>query len=195
MTTVRTDEEIPKGYNVCNYCQRLLPRLELHFNTIYYSHGFLKRDVLQCNECIDYEIKARRINKSDNTGYAITPVTWEIGVYQSICESIKDLCSHKSDHIVNYYDAVKAAFLKEEPKPKPGSVESDRPYNPMPIRDYLLGLDIKDVNKIDKNLEALWPFTYLIVNTKTEKRIKVVNRDQDSLLVIWASTAAPAEQE
>jgi hypothetical protein len=53
----------------------------------------------------------------------------------------------------------------------------------MPIRDYLLGLDIKDVNKIDKNLEALWPFTYDIVNT--QDRVKVVNKDPDNLVVSW----------
>ena len=182
MTTVRTDEVIPKGYNICNYCQSLLPRLELHFNTVYYSHGFSKRDVLQCNECIQYDIMARRLNKSDNTGYAITPATWEIGAYQSICESIKELCSQKSDQIVNYYDAVKAAYLKETPKPRPES-ETDTQYNPMPIRDYLLGLDIRDVNKIDKNLEALWPFTYGLVNI--ESRVKVVNKDPDNLPVSW----------
>lgn len=33
-----------------------------------------------------------------------------------------------------------------------------------------LGKGIKDVNKIDKNLEALWPFTYDVVNI--EERIK-----------------------
>jgi hypothetical protein len=187
MTTVNKEEEEYEGFKKYNYCRRLYLRLLLHYTTVYYSHGFSKREVLQCNECIDCEIKAGRKNKSDNTGYAVTPATWEIGVYQSICESIKELCSHKSDHNVNYYDAVKAAYLKETPKPKPESVESDSPYNPMPIRDYLLGLDIKDVNKIDKNLEALWPFTYLLVNTKTEERIKVVNKDPDNLLVSWKS--------
>lgn len=56
-------------------------------------------------------------------------------------------------------------------------------------------LDIKDVNKIDKNLEALWSFTDLTVNTKTEKRIKVVIRNANNLLVSWDSTAAPVDQE
>lgn len=58
-------------------------------------------------------------------------------------------------------------------------------YNPMTIRDYLLDKGIKDVNKIDKNLEALWPFTYTLVNTKTEERIEVMKRDPDNLLVSW----------
>jgi hypothetical protein len=175
MTFVSKEEEEYDGFKKCNYCRRLFLRSLLHSTAVYYSHGFSKREVLQCNECIEYEINARRINKSDNTrtGYAITPATWEIGACQSICESIKELCSHKSDHIVNYYDAVKAAYLKETPKPKPRPQPADQ-YNPMPIRDYLLGLDIKNVNKIDKNLEALWPFTYLLVNTKTEERIRVI---------------------
>jgi hypothetical protein len=51
----------------------------------------------------------------------------------------------------------------------------------MTIRDYLLGLDIRDVNKIDRNLETLWPLTFRIVNN--EDRIKVVNKDADNLLI------------
>jgi hypothetical protein len=69
---------------------------------------------------------------------------------------------------------VKAAYLKKTPK-------LDYQYNPMTIRDYLLGLDIKDVNKIDRNLETLWPLTFRIVNN--EDRIKVVNKDADNLLI------------
>jgi hypothetical protein len=34
-----------------------------------------------------------------------------------------------------------------------------------------------------------------MVNTKTEKRIKVVNRNPNNLLVSWDSTAAPIDQE
>ena len=67
-------------------------------------------------------------------------------------------------------------FLKEAPK-------MDNQYNPMTIRYYLLGLDIRDINKIDKNLEALWPFTYDLVNI--DNRIKVVNKEPDNLLVSW----------
>jgi hypothetical protein len=120
MTTVREKEEgeESEGFRRCNYCRRLYLRLLLHITTVYYSHGFSKRDVLQCNECIEYEIKARRLNKSENTGYTITPATWYIGAYESICQSIKELCSQKTDHMVNYYDAVKAAYLKETPKPE-----------------------------------------------------------------------------
>lgn len=39
------------------------------------------------------------------------------------------------------------------------------------------------MNKIDKNLEALWEFTYSMVNA--EDRIKIVNKDPDNLLVSW----------
>jgi hypothetical protein len=179
MTTVREkekEEEESEGFRRCNYCRRLYLRLLLHITTVYYSHGFSKLDVSQCNECIQDDIKARRLNKSENTGYTITPATWHEEAYDSICQSIEDMCSHKFDHIVNYYDAVKAAYLKETPK-------MENQYNPMTIRDYLLGLDIKDVNKINKNLKALWPFTYDLVNT--ENRVKVVNKDADNLLVSW----------
>jgi hypothetical protein len=71
-----------------------------------------------------------------------------------------------------------SAYLTETPK-------MDNQYNPMSIRDYFLHLDIKDVNKIDKNLKVLWPITYLLVNTEAEDGPKVINKDPDNLLVSW----------
>jgi hypothetical protein len=57
-------------------------------------------------------------------------------------------------------------------------------YNPMTIRDHLLARGVNSVNKIDKNLRALWEFTFRIVNNN-EERIKVVNKDPDNMLVSW----------
>jgi hypothetical protein len=38
-------------------------------------------------------------------------------------------------------------------------------------------------NEINKNFDGLWPFTYRFVNE--ERRIKVVNRDPNNLLISW----------
>jgi hypothetical protein len=166
-------EEEPEPEDYMHLLQGTLPRLLLHARTIYYSHGFLQKDVLQCNDCLQDEIKSKSyIKNRDRSAYALTPATWHNEAYDSICQSIKELRFHS--FIVNYYDAVKAAYLKKTPK-------LDYQYNPMTIRDYLLGLDIKDVNKIDRNLETLWPLTFRIVNN--EDRIKVVNKDADNLLI------------
>jgi hypothetical protein len=61
-------------------------------------------------------------------------------------------------------------------------------YYLMTIRDYLLDRGIKHANKIDKNLEALWPPTYNIVNT--EERSKIVNKDPNNLLVSWVDSCS-----
>ena len=43
--------------------------------------------------------------------------------------------------------------------------------------------EIKDVKEINKGLKKIWRFTYKIVNE--EKRVKLVKRDPDNLLVSW----------
>jgi hypothetical protein len=97
-------------------------------------------------------------------------------IYESICQAIKELCSKSDSNQINYYDAVRAAYLNKTRK-------LPREYYLTTIRDYLLDRGIKDENEIDKNLETLWKFTYDIVNT--EKRINLVNSDPDNLLVSW----------
>jgi hypothetical protein len=53
----------------------------------------------------------------------------------------------------------------------------------VPLVRFYICRGVSDMNKIDKNLEALWEFTYSMVNT--EDRIKIVNKDPDNLLVSW----------
>ena len=74
------------------------------------------------------------------------------------------MCSKSESNIVNYYDAVKRAYRKE-------TFKIFDQYNPMTIRDYLLDKDVKDVNKIDKNLESLWEFTYDLINTESKSKL------------------------
>ena len=137
---------------------------------MYYDHGFSQREVSQCRECQKEEMDAFHLALS------VIPVTWEREAYESICQTIKEMCSKSK--VANYYDAVKQAYEKETFK------VLDQ-YNPMTIRDYLLNRGVNDTCKIDKNLEALWEFTYTMVNT--EERIKIVNKNSDNLLVSWVS--------
>ena len=163
-----TDSE--QDYLVCSYCNQHKPYLLLLLRTVYYKYGFSKQEVLQCRDCQKEEMVSFNLIPS------ITPVTREAETYGSICETIKDMCSKSESNIVNYYDAVKGAYRKE-------TFKILDQYNPMTIRDYLLDKGVKDVNKIDKNLEPLWKFTYDLMNT--ESRIKIVNKDPDNLLVSW----------
>jgi hypothetical protein len=174
-----TDSELDSRNKICSYCNQHKSYLMLLPRTVYYKNGFSKREVLQCQDCQKQEAD------SLNIVWSVIPVTRDSEVYESICQTMREMClkcknkkNRSTASLVNYYDAVKAAYRKETSK------AADQ-YNPMTIRDYLLDKGIKDINKIDKNLDALWPFTYLLVNTKTEERIEVIKRDPDNLLVSW----------
>jgi hypothetical protein len=164
---------------ICSYCNQHEPWVILLPRTVYYNHGFSQRDVLQCRECQKEEMDLFNLTLS------ITPITWHNEAYESICEMINIICSKQESKskpeikskVVNYYDAVKRAYEKEAMK----ILDQN---NPMTIRDYLLARGVNSVNKIDKNLKALWEFTFRIVNNN-EERIKVVNKDPDNMLVSW----------
>ena len=42
-----------------------------------------------------------------------------------------------------------------------------------------------DVEEINKKFRPLWQFTYKIVSGEKWKRVRVVNKDADNLLVSW----------
>jgi hypothetical protein len=42
-----------------------------------------------------------------------------------------------------------------------------------------------DVEEINKKFRPLWQFTYKIVSGEKWKRVRVVNKDPDNLLVSW----------
>ena len=44
---------------------------------------------------------------------------------------------------------------------------------------------IKNIAQINKMFRPIWEFTYKIVSGEEWKRVKVVNRDPDNLLVQW----------
>ena len=161
-----------EDYKVCIYCNRHTPWIQLSPRTVYYHNGFSQRDVLQCQDCRKEEMS------SFNIRFSLTPATWLNEAYESICKMIKEMCcrAETTSKIINYYDAVKEAYLINTPK-------LPNQYNPMSVHDYLLSIDVNDVSKLDKNTKALWEFTYRLLNT--EDRIEIVNKDPDDLLVSW----------
>ena len=44
---------------------------------------------------------------------------------------------------------------------------------------------MKQSEEIDKRFRPIWEFTYRIVSGEEKKRVKVVNKDPDNLLVQW----------
>ena len=42
-----------------------------------------------------------------------------------------------------------------------------------------------NVEEINKGFRPLWKFTYRIVSGEEQKRVRVVNKDSDNLLVQW----------
>lgn len=171
-----TDSEQDYRNKICSYCNQHKSYLQLHPRTVYYKYGFCKREVLQCSEYQKEEAGSFKVT------HVLTDAKSDSDIYESICQAIEELCSKSgSNHVINYYDAVRAAYLNKTQK-------LSKEYFLMTIRDYLLGQEIKDVNKIDKNLEVLWPFTYDVVNT--EERIKIVNKDPDNLVVSWVDSCS-----
>ena len=85
--------------------------------------------------------------------------------YEDIIEVIKDKTDKKKEKEIDYYEAVKIAHTE--------SVYMQKHFDNPNI--------IKNLNKDNK---ALWKFTYRILYEE-KKRVKVVNKNPDNLLVSW----------
>ena len=157
-----------RQYEICDYC--LKHKRWMYPRTVYYRHGFAKKDVLMCDDCHKIE---RRFYE-----FRLTTAITENNAYEAICQTIKEKSSfllHNQQRqeqgngtgnigTINYYDAVRFAY-----------------QNNIEVRDYLR-CDMDDINK---DLKIIWKFTYRILNF--ERRVKVVNKDvaADNLLVSW----------
>jgi hypothetical protein len=159
-----------RQYEICDYC--LKHKRWMYPRTVYYRHGFAKKDVLMCDDCHEIERKCY--------GSRLTTTITENNAYESICQSIREksfFLPHNQETqeqeqpeengnvgAMNYYDAVRIAY-----------------QNSRDVREYLRCAK-KDINK---DLQIIWKFTYRILNF--ERRVKVVNKDDvDNLLVSWA---------
>jgi hypothetical protein len=90
-------------------------------------------------------------------------------MYERICQVIKEhttIKEEEEEQVIEYFEAVRIAYLK------------DTRY----FIEYF-GDDNICQDHINKNFEGLWRLTYRFVNE--ERRIKVVNRDPNNLLVSW----------
>jgi hypothetical protein len=162
-----------RQYEICDYC--LQHKYWMYPRTVYYRYGFAKKDVLMCDDCHKIE---RRFYESRFT----THVT-EHKAYEAICQIIKEKTTSSSSFLshnnnpstddketgngivgIDYYDAVRIAYQNSED-----------------VREYL-NCTLEDINK---DLKIIWKFTYRMLYF--EKRIKVVNKDVDNLLVSWIS--------
>ena len=85
--------------------------------------------------------------------------------YESIIDVISDRTEKKGYDTIDLYEAARVAYTENEYMRK----HFDSP---------------KGINNINKDNKVLWEFTYRILNEE-KKRVKVVNKDPDNLLVSW----------
>ena len=86
--------------------------------------------------------------------------------YESIIDVINDRTEMKGyETTIDFYVAVRIAYTESEFMRK----HFDSP---------------KCINSLNKDNKVLWEFTYRILYEE-KKRVKVVNRDPDNLLVQW----------
>jgi hypothetical protein len=122
----------------------------------YYNYGFSRRSYLACMECHDTLFGPFRIVDGGLVDRA----------YESIIDVINDRTEKKGNETtIDFYEAVRIAYTQSENMRK----HFDSP---------------KGINSLNKYNKALWEFTYRILNEE-KKRVKVVNKDPDNLLVQW----------
>lgn len=150
---------------ICHYCleHKIIRPLDLFSQPVYYNYGFVKRDILICEDCIQHD------RKSFTDMQRIAPVVIIGYAYEAICRVIKvhtTMASNNTndDNPIDYYQAVRIAYRESQ------------------FLRQLLNIDSHE--KIDKDLKTLWPFTYRIMNQEKE-RIMIINEDPDNLLISW----------
>jgi hypothetical protein len=124
---------------VCSYCNQHKSHFFLLQMTVYHNYGFSKKQVLQCRDCQKEEaiVKAKAGVTATAVGdsrdlpltFVLSNVQSDCDIRESICQAIEELCSKSELNVVNYYDAVKAAYLKDP--------QTDD-YYPMTLRNYLI---------------------------------------------------------
>ena len=86
---------------------------------------------------------------------------------KDILEVINGRTEKKEKGTIDFYEAVRIAYTESEYMRKH--------FDPV----------IKNTTQINKMFIPIWEFTYKIVSGEEWKRVKVVNRDPDNLLVQW----------
>jgi hypothetical protein len=85
--------------------------------------------------------------------------------YEDILEVINERTDNKGDQTtIDYYKAARIA------------------YTEWAYMKKFIDREI-DVEEINKEFRPLWKFTYKIVSEEDSKRVRVINKDPDNLLV------------
>jgi hypothetical protein len=121
----------------------------------YYNYGFSKRSYLARMECHDTLFGPFRMVDGGIMERA----------YESIIDVINDRTEKKGYETIDFYEAARIAYTESEYMRK----HFDSP---------------KGINNLNKDNKVLWEFTYRILYEE-KKRVKVVNKDPDNLLVQW----------
>jgi hypothetical protein len=128
----------------------------VYYHERYYNYGFSKCHYHACIECHDMLFGPFKLGLVDD----------KVNAYESILEIINDRTEkEENESTIDYYEAVRIAYR-------------DGRY----MRKYLDSeIDIAEINKWYR---PIWEFTYRILY-EDKKRVKVVNKDPDNLLVSW----------
>ena len=121
----------------------------------YYNYGFSKHSYLACMEYHDTLFGPFRLVEGGVMDRA----------YESIIDVINDRTEKKGNDTIDFHEAARIAFTKSEYMRK----HFDSPMS---------------INNLTKDNKALWKFTYRILYEE-KKRVKVVNKGPDNLLVQW----------
>jgi hypothetical protein len=147
-------------YLECDFCNE--HKWGVYYRERYYNYGFSKCSYHACTECDD------KLYGPFKTGDVLIAQR----AYEDILEVINEKTFNKKNETatttIDYYEAAKIAYIEWAYLKK------------------FIDREI-DIEKINKEFRPLWKFTYKIVSGEEGKRVRVVNRDPDNLLVQWVS--------
>jgi hypothetical protein len=142
-------------YLECDFCNEHKSFINLKYR--YYNYGFFRRSYLACDDCHFNLFGPFKLIQVDTMQRA----------YETIMQVIKDKTGNEDGNAaVDYYEAARIAYT-----------------NGQYMKKYL-DSKINDISEINKCFRPIWEFTYKIVSGE-EKRVRLVNRDPDNLLVSW----------
>ena len=143
-------------YLECDFCNEHKDWICLKHR--YYNYGFSRRSYLACMECHDTLFGPFRIVNGLDRDRA----------YEDILEVINDRTVKRGgNETIDYFEAARIALIESE--------YMQKYFDPA----------IKNTIQINKMFRPIWEFTYKTVSGEEWKRVKVVNRDPDNLLVQW----------
>jgi hypothetical protein len=146
-------------YLECDFCNE--HKWGVYFHDRYYNYGFSKCSYHACHECHDTLFGP----------FGVGNVLIMQRAYEDILEVINEKTDKKKEGnetptTMDYYEAARIAYNS---------------------REYMRKFLEREINaeEINKGFRSLWEFTYKIVSGEDKKRVKVVNKDPDNLLVKW----------